>query len=422
PMVAGRGVTPAPCARSIASNLVARETRTRFDARNAHDARHDCTERRHRRARGRAEPPLRPAGDAAGGPARARPRSRDVHRGLPDRHGAAGRAPGRGQDVGLPLGRQQGRAAERGAVVARRAHPRAGRPRDRAPVRRAAPGRPADHVHARPHRGRLLPGLPAPRARPLAAAAHHGRQPHPAALRGHGRVARRARPRPRAVRRHHRARRARVPAGAHLGVAHLRRPHHRRRAQPRPRADGVPARPARDLTGRDDLCRSSAQPLAAGPTIRQSEAMDFTRPYPPDPYTLLPAPATFTLTSEDLSDGERMPDAHAAHDKGLSPALEWTGFPEGTRSFVVTCYDPDAPTPMGYHHWTVVDLPADVTSLPAGAGAPGGSGLPAGAFHTDSDGHTPGYEGAAPPPGDHPHRYIFAVHALDVAPGELGLG
>src|SRR5690606_21248405 len=56
------------------------------------------------------------------------------------------------------------------------------------------------------------------------------------------------------------------------------------------------------------------------------------------------------------------------------------------------------------------------------AGAPGGSGLPAGAFHTDSDGHTPGYEGAAPPPGDHPHRYIFAVHALDVAPGELGLG
>lgn len=150
--------------------------------------------------------------------------------------------------------------------------------------------------------------------------------------------------------------------------------------------------------------------------------MDFTRPYPPDPYTLLPAPTTFTLTSENLSDGERMPDAHAAHDKNLSPALEWSGFPEGTRSFVVTCYDPDAPTPMGYHHWTVVDLPADVTSLPVGAGTPDGSGLPAGAFHTDSDGHTPGYEGAAPPPGDHPHRYIFAVHALDVAPGELGLG
>nr|BFF17268.1 hypothetical protein GCM10025730_07890 [Promicromonospora thailandica] len=118
--------------------------------------------------------------------------------------------------------------------------------------------------------------------------------------------------------------------------------------------------------------------------------MDFTRPYPPDPYTLLPAPATFTLTSADLTDGERMPDAHAAHDQDVSPALEWNGFPEGTRSFVVTCYDPDAPTPMGYHHWTVADLPADVTSLPTGAGAPGGAGLPAGAFHTDSDGHTPG--------------------------------
>lgn len=136
----------------------------------------------------------------------------------------------------------------------------------------------------------------------------------------------------------------------------------------------------------------------------------------------LVAPAAFSLTSSNLTDGERMPDAHAAHDQNISPALEWSGFPAGTKSFVVTCYDPDAPTPMGYHHWTVVDLPASVTSLDTGAGTPDGSGLPAGAFHTYSDGHTPGFEGAGPPSGDHPHRYIFAVHALDVEPGELGLG
>lgn len=150
--------------------------------------------------------------------------------------------------------------------------------------------------------------------------------------------------------------------------------------------------------------------------------MDFTRPTPPDPYSLLPAPAGFTLRSSDITDGERLPAAHAADGDNVSPALEWSGAPEGTRSFVVSCYDPDAPTPSGYWHWNVVDLPGDVTSLARGAGAADGSGLPAGAFHVHSDGHTPGFEGAGPPPGDHEHRYVFAVHALDVAPGELGLG
>ncbi|WP_407318048.1 YbhB/YbcL family Raf kinase inhibitor-like protein [Isoptericola halotolerans] len=147
--------------------------------------------------------------------------------------------------------------------------------------------------------------------------------------------------------------------------------------------------------------------------------MDFTRPMPPDPYSLLPVPATFELSSPDVSPGEPMPSDHAVDGGNTSPGLHWSGFPESTRSFVVSCFDPDAPTPSGYWHWHVLDVPASVTSLARGAGAADGSGLPDGAFQLTSDGGQTGFEGAGPPPGDHAHRYVFAVHALDVDSLEL---
>ncbi|MBL0888092.1 YbhB/YbcL family Raf kinase inhibitor-like protein [Myceligenerans indicum] len=147
--------------------------------------------------------------------------------------------------------------------------------------------------------------------------------------------------------------------------------------------------------------------------------MDFTRPAPADPYSLLPAPAVFTLTGPDVVDGERLPVAYTVDGEALSPALEWSGAPAGTRSFAVSCFDPDAPSPSGYWHWNLVDLPAEVTSLPRGAGGADGGLLPAGAFQVRGDGGYPGFEGAGPPRGDHEHRYVFAVHALDAAPGRL---
>jgi len=125
---------------------------------------------------------------------------------------------------------------------------------------------------------------------------------------------------------------------------------------------------------------------------------------------------SFRLSSNDLKDGQRMPEAQVFNGMGYSggnrsPHLAWDGAPAGTQSFVVTCYDPDAPTGSGWWHWVVINLPASAKELPAGAG--GGKNLLPGAIQIRTDFGKPGYGGAAPPPGGD-HHYIFTVHALKV--------
>lgn len=139
-----------------------------------------------------------------------------------------------------------------------------------------------------------------------------------------------------------------------------------------------------------------------------------------NPYEHLPKVPSFHVTSTDIRDGEKfsLPQVSGIFGAGgedVSPQLSWSGFPAGTKSFVVTVYDPDAPTASGFWHWAVVNIPAHVTELARGAGSnEEGSGLPAGAFQLRNDSGMRRFIGSAPPAGHGKHHYFTVVHAVDV--------
>ena len=139
------------------------------------------------------------------------------------------------------------------------------------------------------------------------------------------------------------------------------------------------------------------------------------------PHDSLPPVQTMQLCSADFSDSNRLDLRHAhgsAKGENLSPNLRWSGAPSETQSYAVTCFDPDAPTGSGWWHWLIVDIPTMVTELKRGF-TPEEPTAPAGTVELFNDFGEVGYGGAAPPPGDRDHRYIFTVHALDVP--KLGL-
>jgi len=121
------------------------------------------------------------------------------------------------------------------------------------------------------------------------------------------------------------------------------------------------------------------------------------------------AERSLTVRSNLFEDGETIPMS-AAHSMvgggNVSPDLSWDAGASGTQSYAVTCYDPDAPTSVGFSHWVLFDLAPSVTALAAGAAGAGTCGF--------SDWGESRYGGMAPPAGDKPHRYHFTVYALDV--------
>ncbi len=121
----------------------------------------------------------------------------------------------------------------------------------------------------------------------------------------------------------------------------------------------------------------------------------------------------FAISSPAFEDQATIPKKHTADGEDLSPKLEWTGVPDGTRSFAIIMDDPDAP-PGTWVHWVLYDLPASASELPENV--PNENKLPNGASQGRNDFRKIGYGGPCPPRGT--HKYYFKLYALDT---ELGL-
>lgn len=115
------------------------------------------------------------------------------------------------------------------------------------------------------------------------------------------------------------------------------------------------------------------------------------------------------LESPAFPDGSPIPAEHSRGGGDASPPLAWSGAPDGTNSFVLTCIDRSA---NDWVHWLVVDIPGDVTALASGASL---AAMPTGSRELANTFGSAGWGGPSPPAGSGAHTYEFTIHALDVA-------
>ena len=155
------------------------------------------------------------------------------------------------------------------------------------------------------------------------------------------------------------------------------------------------------------------------PTPGLGTDMTSTAPSAPIPTSCCPTCRRSTSAATTSSHGQPLKDEQVAAEGNTSPHLAWSGAPDGTRSFVVSCFDPDARRRLGFWHWTVVDIPAGVEELPAGAGA-GATTLPWQRVHVRNDTGTRRLQRRRTARGRPGHRYYFVVYAVDT--DSLGVG
>jgi Raf kinase inhibitor-like YbhB/YbcL family protein len=173
------------------------------------------------------------------------------------------------------------------------------------------------------------------------------------------------------------------------------------------------------------LGSGSASASSAPPWAKASDSRTHHRELP-NPYEFLPKVPSFRVTSTTVRNGHPLPTAQLSGifgvpgGKDISPELSWSGFPKAAKSFVVSMYDPEAPTGSGFWHWVVEDIPATTTSLARNAGALDSTTVPAGAIQLDGDAGLPRYIGGAPPAGSGLHYYYITVTALNESSTGLG--
>ena len=124
------------------------------------------------------------------------------------------------------------------------------------------------------------------------------------------------------------------------------------------------------------------------------------------------AEPALVLSSPSFDDNTQLAMKQVSNQGGCkgrndSPALEWTDGPSGTNSYAVTVFDPDAPSGSGWWHWTLFNIPKNVTSLKEAMTV-----FPKGSIQGRNDSGTNSYSGACPPKGSKPHHYVFTVYAL----------
>ncbi|MEY9942329.1 YbhB/YbcL family Raf kinase inhibitor-like protein [Streptacidiphilus sp. MAP5-3] len=172
---------------------------------------------------------------------------------------------------------------------------------------------------------------------------------------------------------------------------------------------------------------SSTSASAQAETQAQAQTQEHSHHHSlPNPYEFLPKVPSFKVVSATVRNRHPLPLAQLSGvfgvpgGKDVSPELSWSGFPKTTKSFVVSMYDPEAPTGSGFWHWIVEDIPATATSLPQNAGALASTTLPAGAIQLDGDAGMARYIGGAPPAGSGIHDYYITVTALNESSTGLG--